>query len=72
MKRILKTGIMVVVLVILTMILSLNNSNRAKYEFYDMQGKKGTSSKCLELEHGFGCEYKGQMILVSQYSEVEK
>lgn len=71
MKKKIITGVMVIILVVIV-ILGLKNSLRKSYEFYDMEGNKGTSTKCKLKETGAYCETSKGWKLVSQYSEVSK
>lgn len=64
MKKLILVGVLIVVLIIL----GFKNSNRKEYEFYDLEGKYGTSSNCTNKEL-VECEINGVMVVVSQYSE---
>lgn len=73
MKKIIVTGVMVIIVVLL-IILGLKNSERKnkKYEYYDMQNNYGTSLKCELKDCGAYCKTDGGWELVNQFSEVSK
>lgn len=56
---------------ILGMITEKLTNQRTKYEYYTKDGEKGTTYKC-EFKESAKCEVDGNMIEVSQFSEVEK
>lgn len=58
---------------ILGMITGKSMKHQTKYEYYTKDGEKGTTYKCESSEEkGARCEINGNMIEVSQFSEVEK
>lgn len=67
MKKLILVGVLAVGL----MILGFKNSSRKEYEFYDLEGKYGTSSNCSNKEL-IECEIDGVMVEVAQYSEVNR
>lgn len=58
---------------ILGMITGKSMKHQIRYEYYTKDGEKGTTYKCESSEEkGARCEINGNMIEVSQFSEVEK
>lgn len=60
------------VLIIIAIVLGFKNSFKKSYVYYDLEGNKGTSSKCELKETGAYCKTSKGYILVSQYEEVQK
>lgn len=56
---------------VLGMLTEKNINHQTKYEYYTKNGEKGTTYKC-EFKESAKCEVDGNMIEVSQFSEVEK
>lgn len=59
-----------VISLLIILAIKITNS-RTKYEFYSLDGEKGYSYHC-EVKEKVQCEVDGNMIEVSQFSEVEK
>lgn len=60
------------VLIIIAIVLGFKNSLKKSYNFYDLEGNFGTSSKCELKDAGAYCKTSKGYILVSQYEEVSE
>lgn len=76
MKKDITLAIVIIILMsfgifVLGMLTEKNINQQTKYEYYTKNGEKGTTYKC-EFKESAKCEVDGNMIEVSQFSEVEK
>ena len=52
-----------------TEFIPVRNKCNSTYSYTDMQGNKGTSSRCFETEEGNMCKYKSKLIKVNRVVE---
>ncbi len=69
-------GFIVAIVFIIVLILCLstieNGKKKIKYEYYTLEGIKGTSNECVETEETYKCKIHGELVEVNQYSIMEE